>query len=333
VETALGRLDALICLDAYVNETARFAHVVLPAAPPLSRSHFDLMLTNYTIRNIANFSRPVRPLPDGALPEWVVLLRLAIAIDPDAGRTEWEIDADMRRRLIVAVSCDLQIPVQELEASLSVAAGPDALLELRIRSGPFGDHFGRRAGLTLEGLARNPHTTDLGPLRSRLDEIIRTPSGVIELAPPLVVAQVPGLVASLFEPEPPMVLIGRRTLRSKNSWLHNIRTLVSGPDRCTLKIHPDSARLAGLEQDDRARIESRVGGVEATVDLDESMAPGVCSLPHGWGHTAFDPRRIVAAAHQGVNSNAIADDTELDPIAGTPVLNGIPVMLQKAINP
>jgi anaerobic selenocysteine-containing dehydrogenase len=331
VEAALQQLDALICLDAYVNETARFAHVVLPAAPPLTRSHFDMMLTNYTVRNVANFSPPVRPLRETDMPEWKVLLRLARTISPDIGPSESEIDAGMRRRLIMAVSSDLQIPVEEIEGRLWAADGPEGLLELRIRSGPFGDQFGRRPGLTLEGLARNRHTTDLGPLRSRLDEVIRTPSAVIELAPPMIVEQVSRALSSLFESEPPMVLIGRRTLRSKNSWLHNIRTLVSGTERCTLKLHPESARSAGLHQDDRATVQSRVGSVEANVDLDTSMALGVCSLPHGWGHDTADHRRLVAAAHPGVNSNALADDTELDPLAGTPVLNGIPVTVEKVI--
>jgi anaerobic selenocysteine-containing dehydrogenase len=212
---------------------------------------------------------------------------------------------------------------------LSGATGPDALLELRVRSGPFGDQFGRRPkGLTLARLAANGHTTDLGPLRSRLSEVIRTPSGRIELAPAMILEDIPRLKAALDEPDPPLVLIGRRTLRSKNSWLHNIRPLVGGRDRCTLKIHPLDAQREGVRHGDIAVVQTAAGSVEVLAEVDESMAPGVCSLPHGWGHDEGDPRRLVARTHPGVNSNELAEDSDLDPIAGTPVLNGIPVVVR-----
>jgi anaerobic selenocysteine-containing dehydrogenase len=334
VEAALQELDALVCVDAYVNETSRFAHVVLPAPAPLTRSHFDLMLSNYTVRNVANYSPPLRPVPRNAMAEWRILVRLAQAVDPEGDTSEAEINRRAQQRLVKAVSAQLGIAEAEIEASLSGPPGPDALLDLRVRSGPFGDHFGHRpGGLTLARLAGNLHTTDLGPLRPRLDEVIRTASGRIELAPPMILNHIPRLVAALSETDPPLLLIGRRTVRSKNSWLHNIRTLVSGRDRCTLKIHPADAERHGVQTGEMAVVRSAAGSVEVVAEVDDAMAPGVCSLPHGWGHDVSDANRLIARQHPGVNSNQLAEDAELDPIAGTPVLNGISVVVRSARSP
>jgi anaerobic selenocysteine-containing dehydrogenase len=146
----------------------------------------------------------------------------------------------------------------------------------------------------------------------------------------MILKHVPRLVAALSESDPPLVLIGRRTLRSKNSWLHNIRTLVSGPDRCTLKIHPLDAKRRGVQHGDIVIVRSAASSVKVLLEVDDSVAPGVCSLPHGWGHDVNDPHRTIARMHPGVNSNELAEAAQLDPIAGTPVLNGIPVEVRSA---
>ena len=128
-----------------------------------------------------------------------------------------------------------------------------------------------------------------------------------------------------------MVLVGRRHLRSNNSWMHNVKVLVKGAPRCTLQVHPDDAAALGLVDGAAATITSRVGSVNAPVEVTESIRPGVVSLPHGWGHDVPGTQMRVAAEHAGVNSNVLSDDKAIDPLSGTSVLNGIPVEVSAAV--
>ena len=196
-----------------------------------------------------------------------------------------------------------------------------------IRVGPYGDAFGEDPeGLTLDVLEQHPHGIDLGPLESRLPDVLRTPSGKVELMPEPIVADVARLRGALErERNGGMVLIGRRQLRSNNSWMHNLPALVKGKDRCTLHIHPDDAARLGLTDGGRALVRSSAGEVEAPVELTDGIMPGVISIPHGWGHDEDGVRMGVAAAHAGVNSNVLADESLVDPLSGNAVLNGIPV--------
>jgi anaerobic selenocysteine-containing dehydrogenase len=155
--------------------------------------------------------------------------------------------------------------------------------------------------------------------------VLRTPSGKVELAPEPIVADVERLRVSLSERNGHMVLIGRRQLRSNNSWMHNLDALVKGKDRCTMHIHPDDAARLGLEDGGRAQVSSRAGTIEAPVEVTDAIMPGVISIPHGWGHDVDGVRLRVASRHAGVNSNVLADETQIDPLSGNAVLNGIPV--------
>ena len=192
-----------------------------------------------------------------------------------------------------------------------------------MRSGPY--------DLTLADLEAAPHGIDLGPLAARLPDALRTPSGRIELAPEPIVADVPRLRAALDAPAGNgLVLVGRRQLRSNNSWMHNLPRLVSGPERCTLQVHPADAARLGLANGGRARISGRTGAVEAPVEVTDAIRPGVVSLPHGWGHDASGARMGVAAGAAGVNSNVLADETLVDAPSGNAVLNGLPVTVVTA---
>jgi anaerobic selenocysteine-containing dehydrogenase len=191
------------------------------------------------------------------------------------------------------------------------------MIDLMLRTGPY--------GLTLEQLEAAPHGIDLGPLQPRLPEVLRTPTGRIELAPEAVVADVPRLHAALEAEPADLVLVGRRHLRSNNSWMHNLPMLVRGPERCTLQVHPHDAGRLGLEDGGRATVRSRVGTVQAPVEVTDEVRPGVVSLPHGWGHDLDGVGLEVARAHAGTNSNVLTDEELLEPITGTAVLNGIPV--------
>ena len=196
-----------------------------------------------------------------------------------------------------------------------------------LQTGPFGAGFGTNSGgASLQLLRDNPHGVDFGAMEPRLPEVLRTPSGRIELAHPVLLADVERLRAAVPKLEQrSLVLVGRRHLRSNNSWMHNIEVLVKGKPRCTLNVHPDDAARLGLRDGSVARVTSRVGTVDATVELTDGIRPGVVSLPHGWGHGVAGTRLRVAAERAGVNSNVLTDHEALDPLSGTSVLNGIPV--------
>jgi anaerobic selenocysteine-containing dehydrogenase len=220
----------------------------------------------------------------------------------------------------------------EILAELEPRRGPERVLDFLLRAGPYGDGFGLDPdGLTLELLEQHPHGIDLGPLEPRLPDVLRTPSGKIELAPEPIVADLDRLRAAMARARNGgMVLIGRRQLRSNNSWMHNLPALVKGKERCTLHVHPDDAHRLGLVDGGRAVLRSAAGSLEAPVELTEDIMPGVVSMPHGWGHDAGGARMSVASEHAGVNSNVLADESMVEPLSGNAVLNGIPVEVAPA---
>jgi anaerobic selenocysteine-containing dehydrogenase len=218
-------------------------------------------------------------------------------------------------------------------ATLEPRKGPERLLDLLLRTGPYGEGFvesepanGKsNGGLSLEKLEQSPHGIDLGPLEPRIPEVLRTASGRIELAPPEIVADVARLRERLTPRNGSIVLIGRRELRSNNSWMHNLNVLVKGKERCTMHVHPDDAARLGLTDGAHARVRSRVGEVDVPVEVTDAIMPGVVSIPHGWGHDAAGARLSVAATKPGTNSNVLADEDVVEPVSGNAVLNGIPV--------
>jgi anaerobic selenocysteine-containing dehydrogenase len=333
---AIEGLDFMLAIDIYVNETTRHADVILPAPEPLEKSHYDLALYQLSARNVANYSAPV--FESTVPPEWETFLRLAGIVtgqgpSADVGALDsMVIQTLVQRELADPASRVAGRDQAELLEALEPRRGPERILDLMIRVGPYGDAFGSDPdGLTLDLLEHHPHGIDLGPLEPRLPDVLRTPSGRIELAPEAIVADVERLRSALArERNGGMVLIGRRQLRSNNSWMHNLPALVKGKDRCTLHIHPDDAARLGLTDGGRALVRSSAGQVEAPVELTDGIMPGVVSIPHGWGHDRDGMRMGVAAAHAGVNSNVLADETLVDPVSGNAVLNGIPVEVAAA---
>jgi anaerobic selenocysteine-containing dehydrogenase len=219
----------------------------------------------------------------------------------------------------------------EIMQTLAPRRGPERVIDFMVRTGPYGEGFGKdAAGLTLDKLEANPHGIDFGPLKPRIPEVLRTASGKIELAPERIVADVARLRERLGDREDGLLLIGRRHLRSNNSWMHNLPKLVSGKPRCTLQMNPDDAAGLRLETGDTATVTSQAGEVTAPVELCEDMMPGVVSLPHGWGHGHPDLRMGVAADNAGVNTNLLTDENQLDMPSGNSVLCGIPVQVSRA---
>jgi anaerobic selenocysteine-containing dehydrogenase len=323
---ALANLELVISLDIYLNETTRHADVILPAPSPLRRPHYDLALYQLACRNVANYSPAVlEPSPD--LPdEWVTLLRLTGIVTGQGPDADVEaLDGFVARAVAAREGGDR--PAEDVLAAVAPRVGPERLLDILLRAGPYGDGFGTRpGGLTLEVLDATPHGVDLGALEPRIPDVLRTASGTIELAPAPVVDDVPRLRGALGRRATGgLVLVGRRDQRSNNSWMHNLPLLVSGPERCTLHMHPDDAARLGVEDGAPACVTSRTGELVAPVAVTDAVMPGVVSLPHGWGHDAPDTELAVAGAHAGVNSNALGDDSVVDAVSGNAVLNGIPV--------
>ena len=223
---------------------------------------------------------------------------------------------------------------EEILGALGDRPGPDRLLDLLIRTGPYGDAFGAEpGGLSIDRLEERPHGIDLGPLEPRIPDVLRTPSGKIELLPPLLAEDLERLKLHLREDrnDGALRLIGRRLVRSNNSWMHNVPKLVRGRELCTLLIHPDDAERLGIESGSRARVSSRVGTVEVPVELTDEILAGVVSLPHGFGHDHEGTRLSVASTRPGVNSNLLTDEAPLDPLSGNGVLNGIPVTVEPVL--
>ncbi|MDX6650511.1 MAG: hypothetical protein QOJ97_2462 [Solirubrobacteraceae bacterium] len=335
LQRALESLDFMVCLDIYVNETTRHADVILPSPSPLEKAHYDLALYQLAVRNVANYSPAVVELPEGASPEWETLLRLAGIVAGQGPDVDVEaLDAMVALELARRQTSDPNSPVAgrdpaELLEETEPRRGPQRALDIMLRGGPYGDGFGADPeGLTLDRLEAEPHGIDFGPLEPRLPGVLRTPSGRVELAPAPIVADVPRLVEALGRHvNGQVVLVGRRQLRSNNSWMHNLEPLVKGKTRCTMHVHPDDAERFGLADGDPARVSSAAGVVQVPVEVTDAVMPGVVSIPHGWGHDQDGVEMTVASAHAGTNSNLLADETLVDRVSGNAVLNGIPVEL------
>ncbi len=319
VDEALGGLDFMVSLDVYLNETTRHADVVLPGPTPLERDHYDLLLYQYSVRNVARWSDAV--LPSDLPQEWETMLRLT-GVVMGLGAT-----ADVKT--LDEGYADQVARLNGTEPAPGLT-GPARLLDILLKAGPY--------DLTYDDVAAAPHGIDLGPLEPRLPGVLATASGKVELAPAQVVGDVERLLADLADltgagrgPEPDgMVLIGRRHLRSNNSWMHNLAPLNGGSNTCTAQVHPDDARRLGLVPEGAARLTTRTGSVVCPVEVTDAIRPGVVSLPHGWGHDVDGTRAAVAADRPGVNSNLLGDDRLLDVPTGTAAVNGIPVTVTPA---
>jgi len=337
LDAALGSLEFMLSLDIFLNETTRHADVILPGLSPLEQSHYDVLLRQLAIRNVATYSPAVFDPPPDQPAEWRTLLRLTAIV---AGQGP-NADVDALDDFFAAQRVGHEVgaagsPIHgrdpgEIAAALAPRRGPERQLDLMLRTGPYGDAFGARpGGLTLARLEAQPHGIDFGPLTPRLPDVLRTPSGMIELAPPPLVADVDRLRVGLSRDGTGMVLIGRRDLRSNNSWMHNAPVLMKGKARCTMLVHPSDAARLGLTDGALARVASRAGAVAVPVEVTDAMMPGVVSIPHGWGHDLPGIQIGVAAAHPGVNCNRLVDELALDPLSGNAVLNGVPVTVEPA---
>lgn len=288
IARALEGLSFMLSLDIYLNETSRHADVILPGLSPLEDLHYDIPFPQFSYRNHARFSGPVFKPPAGQPAEWETLLRLSALLEGKGSQPGPQADS-----------------------------GPEALIDQALRSGPY--------SLTLAEVKAASGGIDLGELQPRVPEVLRTPSGRIELAPPMLVDDLARVDAALTQPPADMLLIGRRDMRSGNSWMHNLPVLAKGPERCTLTVHPADAQRLGLREGASARLLAGNAELLAPVHISDELMPGVVSLPHGWGHDLPGTRLQLAQQRPGANLNALLDDRLRDPLSGNAVLSGAPV--------
>ncbi|MER6457724.1 molybdopterin oxidoreductase family protein [Streptomyces sp900105245] len=337
LDKALASLDFMVSVDPYLNETSRHADVVLPPPPPSQSPHHDFAFNTLAVRNQVRYTRPAVPLEAGRMAESEILARLVLAATGLHGTDPAAVDAMVVEQTLGRAVREEHSPVHgrdphELAGRLTGDNGPERRLDMMLRLGPYGDGFGARpGGLSLDRLLAHPHGIDLGPLRPRLPQPLRTRSGKVELLPGPVADDLPRLRAALRERPAGLVLVGRRHLRSNNSWMHNVPVLTGGTNRCTLHIHPDDADRLGVRDGADVRIKGAGGEVVAPAEVTDGVRPGVVSLPHGWGHDRPGTRLGHASTAPGVNVNQLLDGSLLDPLSGNAVLNGIPVSLTASL--
>ncbi|MER5980309.1 molybdopterin oxidoreductase family protein [Streptomyces sp. NPDC001857] len=331
LDKALGSLDFMVSVDPYLNETSRHAHVVLPPPPPSQSPHHDFAFNTLAVRNQVRYSRPAVPLEAGRMAESEILARLVLAATGMHGAEPSAVDDLVIGQTLGKAVTEAHSPVHgrdplDLAAQLTGESGPERRLDMMLRLGPYGDGFGARAdGLSLAKLLEHPHGIDLGPLRPRLPQPLKTAGGRIELLPAPIAGDLPRLRAAAAERPTGLLLVGRRHLRSNNSWMHNVPALTGGTNRCTLHLHPEDAERLGVRDGDPVRVKGAGGEVTAPAEVTDAVRTGVVSLPHGWGHDRPGTRLSHASTDPGVNVNQLLDGSLLDPLSGNAVLNGVPV--------
>ncbi len=307
LDRALAQLEFMVSIDIYINETTRHAHYILPPTFGLERDHYDLIFHTLAIRNTTKYSSALLEPVGDTMHDWQIFDQLVRHIEA----------ADRSRRR------------PWLERLRSRWLTPRRTIALGLRFGPYGAGWNPLgAGLTLAKVAAAPHGIDLGPLQPCLPARLFTRDKTIPLVPPVLKEDLQRLERHVHETQvasPTLHLIGRRDLRTNNSWLHNSRRFIKGPNRCTLLMHPTDAVARQLESGALVTVASRTGSVRVELEVSDEIAPGVVSLPHGWGHDRDGIRLDIARTHPGVSANDLTDEQYLDALCGNAALNGVPV--------
>ncbi|WP_138514935.1 molybdopterin-dependent oxidoreductase [Rhodoferax bucti] len=328
---ALDSLDFMVSLDIYLNETTRHADVILPGLSPLEDLHYDVAFPQLSWRNHARYSAPVLPRPEGQPEEWQTLLKLTAIVQGQGAQQDANLLDD--QQFAEDASRLFGPHATAVIAATGSLRGPQRGLDVALRSGPYGDQFGLKPdGLNLQKVmaASDSGGIDLGELQPRIPEMLRTPSGKVELAPPLLLQDLERAAQDLRALAPDLVIIGRRDVRTNNSWMHNLPTLAKGPFRCTALVHPGDAARYGVQDGGMATLRNGHRSVQAQVQFSTDMMPGVVSLPHGWGHNLPGAQLRVAAERPGANINALLDDQLRDPLSGNAVLGGVAITMEAA---
>lgn len=298
LEQALDGLEFMLSIDPYINETTRYADLILPPTGPLEHDHYDMTFNSFAVRNVTRFNQPVLEKPAGALHDWEIFVGLAKAF------------------------------AAKIEVELKPTMAPAQMIDMGLRMGRYGDKSEHK--LSLAKLQEHPHGIDLGALKPNLVERLKTPGLQIQAAPALLLSDLPRFAAEPVPKVGELLLIGRRHVRSNNSWMHNYHRLVKGKPRHQLLMNPEDLLKRGLADGQLVRVRSRVGAIEVEVAASEEMMPGVVSLPHGWGHKRPGVQMAIASAQPGASANDLTDDRQLDALSGNAALNGVPVEVEAA---
>ena len=298
LDTAFASLDFMVAIDYFVTETSRHAHIILPPVSPLERDHYDVTFNNFAVHNVAKYSKALFAKKKSAKHDWQIYLELAKRLDKKAA-----LATKIERRIVRTL-------------------GPKFMLDQGLRRGPY-------AGMTLNKLKKNPHGIDLGPLKRMLPQALKHKDKQIHLNIDFYQADLERVREMMQDyDDKQILLIGRRHVRSNNSWLHNSYRLVKGKPRCTLMLHPETAKEYGIEDGQNVKVSSRVGSVIITAEVTDELMPKVVSIPHGWGHGRKGVKQKIAQAHAGVSVNDLTDDTLIDQLSGNAAVNGVPVQLE-----
>nr|WP_314615125.1 molybdopterin oxidoreductase family protein [uncultured Pseudomonas sp.] len=298
LDRALQGLEFMLSIDLYINESTRHADLILPSTSALENDHYDSTFNLLAVRNVTRFNRAILAKPEGALHDWEIFVGLARAF------------------------------AERAEMALKPTLAPAQMIDHALRKGRYGDTSTLK--LSLETLAQHPHGLDLGPLRANLAERLGTASKAVEAAPQVLLDDLQRLARQAPPRAGELLLIGRRHIRSNNSWMHNFHRLVKGKPRHQLLMHPQDLQQRHLQDGQQVRIRSRTGSLEVEVQASEDMMPGVVSLPHGFGHSRLGVQLEVAQAQPGVSANDLTDERLRDQVSGNAALNGVPVQVEAA---
>ena len=312
LDQAFAQLDFMVSIDFYINESNRHADIILPPVSPLEREHYDLVFHLLAVRNTARYAP-------------------ALFEKPKDARHDWEILQGLQQRLAPARGLK-----QKLSNKLGSTFGPAGMLDLLLRSGPYGGGLNPSKGLSLAKLKKHPHGIDLGALQAELPGALHHKDEKIHLSATFFLADLERVEKTFdnasTDSQRQMLLIGRRHVRSNNSWLHNSQRLVKGKSRCTALIHPRDAQVLGHQDTDsplRLAVSSRVGELEIEAEISDEIMPGVISIPHGWGHDKSETSWTTAQKKAGVSVNQLTDHLAIDEFSGNAALNGVPVEVKK----
>ena len=326
-EKALAELECMISVDIYLNETTRHAHVILPTATGLEQPHWDVWAWVFCLTSGGHYSPKLFEPPQGWVEDWEVILRLGALF---GGAKNADIDIGALDDTYFASLCSHVGIDPPIASSALPQRGPERILDLAIRIGPYGDRFGENpGGVTLATFKAEPNGIVLGTTTATVDSVVKTPSGKIELAPQHIVDDLPRLEAAIQRPASDMVLVSRRQLSSMNSWMHNVDGLMRGHHKCTLHIHPDDATRLGIDDGDTVSVASTEGSITVPAEITPHIVPGVVSLPHGWGHDVKGANMQVARKHAGANFNRVSPGSLMDAPSGNAVVNGIVVRVAR----
>ncbi|HEX5278061.1 MAG TPA: molybdopterin oxidoreductase family protein [Fluviicoccus sp.] len=355
LEEALGGLDFMVSIDFYLNETTRHAHIILPPTGPLEHGHYDLLFNTIAVRNVAKYSPALMEPAENTRHDWQILLELSARLNANTPMEKaiWKRVKQVVERLNGPegiLDLMLQSGPYGHRAGNALHGVSSTLLQLLEKLPParkLARQFrqlqlatpasGKAIGLSVAMLKDNPHGLDLGPLEPGLRQRICTPDGKVLLAPHIYLPELERARQEMPQGGKPkkgeMLLIGRRHIRSNNSWLHNSLPLVKGKNRCTVMVNPADAAALKVQEGEDLRVTSRVGDIVIPVELCEDIMPGVISIPHGFGHHREGTQLSIAEGRAGVSMNDITDEQWLDSLSGTAALNGIPVKVSLANPP